>query len=625
MVGSWWPGALGLTVVLGALAWIHVGFWGTAVSLGDEGDYVRHAASSYADGTLVRSLYLNAYKLLFATVTTDPLRAHLLLRLLTSALAAVGLWMVLRRFQGVSPYAAALTTCLWIASYANVPHIQLGLQPLFCLALVLPALALALGRQTLNRQGLLLLALLGAASSRPEYLAPTVLLALYFTGWQWRAWRLARHAWRAQLNGGTAVVLALALVLGVILVRGRGEEGRSNPDAYLLVGLVQGYAVWYLPQHPDEHFNPYSEAGRVTDRVFDHPRTFTEAVRHNPGAFATYVAANATQNLRRLPAMLLLPRVLPGFRFTLENRFRQATCVLVLAGGGLLLWLLRQPGLRPPLGAMLRRVGRSPRAAILVLLTSASAVPLLIHITEARLVLTVVPLLYLLVAWGLDQWLTLLRDCWLGLRRCWPAAPAPRPPNHTDAGSALGVDGAASASQLQADAAATTSDAWLAVDAPALLLVVALAAWWCWPLFPGGPTNQPLILAVREYARQAGRPVTLAGAPAMQVGAYALGTGYAHEDHQSDELLARIRAGGYDLVIISSVALTSGFGNEHREFYAAFLQAPGACGYVELLRIRCDGELFWLFGRPLPDHAPGGRSAPPKPAPVAPGTTAPGG
>lgn len=569
----------GLLAVLLAFAFLHVGCWTTGGYLGDESSYLYEALQAHEQGIPVRSLYYNAYKLIFTLLTADPLYAHLLLRVGVSLVVTFSLWAWLRRFPAVSGYAAAITSCWWACSFINVPLVQMGLAPLFCLALVLPALAWALRAGPLTGGLTLLLGLLAAATVRPEYLAPALLIAGYLLLQQGYLRRRDPAAWRRQLSGRALLPLAGLLLVLALFVCLPGPAGRSNYDSYLLTGLTQGYAQRYVRAHPEVTLNPYREASRLTNEIFGNPAGFTSAARHNPAALLGYLCDNGLDNLRMLVPLLLLQRVLPGLPITVAASLGQVALLIAVGLAGILLWVWRHRAARlaaapaapattvaPRWRQVLHWLLTTPAAVLPVLLGAAAGVPLLVHVQEPRLWLSLVPLVYLGLAWGLTQVLAL----------------------------------AASAR-------------------PAQVLLLLAVGWWCAPLFPGASSNQALVLPLRAYGAALDHVPVLGGPSSSMLATYAFGTRFTAAEDLNDDLLNRLRHGEFDAFVAGNAGLlSSAFAAEHREFFTAFFAHPEDFGYRALPPYEGEEETLRLYlhqpPRPGPAAAAVPASVPPLPA-----------
>jgi hypothetical protein len=397
--------------VLAGVLFVNVGVWRTGVPWADEVSMLGHALQ--IRGGASAHLYQLGYALLLSKVTTDPLVAYTILRFVASVGATLGLYFVLRSFRGLRPAAVAVACLIFAGSGLCTPRVQNAPSHLFCLAVVLPALAFVLRRPSLLSALVFVLSAFVAAQMRPEYYAPMLLVPMGVVVLK-RARRRAGQTAAPVSRRGHLVMTGVALVL-VIAVGFAHHQPRPSGklSAYLLLGLGQCYAVFYQQRHPGERFSPMTEYEPLLNRVFGNPRDFGEAIANNPREFAHYLAVNTITNLAFSP------------RLTLSSRSRlYSSLVLLLFVAGTGLWVLELARRRrtAPTPTPLERRTLLAELLILVLFMSASSVAVVLLIPVARYEISWLPLLYLWLAWSVDRVLSRISSARLDHRLVVAAA-----------------------------------------------------------------------------------------------------------------------------------------------------------------------------------------------------------
>jgi len=382
-----------LAFVLAGVLFAHAELWNAGIPMGDEGVHILQGLRILSGEIVSFNPYYLAYAALLSAVTQEPVIAHLIMRFAVSLGSVLGLYLVLRSFRSVTPLGATLATLAWIGATLCTPYTQLANNSLLCLTLVLPALAWMLRRPSWQSIAAFAVAALWAANTRPEYLAPLLLVPA--GGWLLvRARRAATPVLAEAVPGRllSGVIFAALLASGLATALKPAEPGASL-QTYLLQGLGQCYGVYYKRLHPEERFNPMTEYQGVLDRVFGNPTTFTEALLNNPGEAARYFVDNGSRNLGMLVRELL------------RGRRGVATGVVLLVVGigtliGAAAWLRRR--FRREAADPQRHIGIT-RVLLLLLLGSASFASIFLLIPDARYWASWVPLIYLWLAWSFDR------------------------------------------------------------------------------------------------------------------------------------------------------------------------------------------------------------------------------
>jgi hypothetical protein len=386
-----------LLFVITGLLLANFGVWNAEIPLEDEGSYIHQSLALLRAGEFSTNLFLHAYAFLFRHVTSDPVTAHLILRFVSSVISTLGLYLVLGSFSGIRRAAVVIACLVWTASLLCTPTNQTSNVCVFTLALVLPALAYLLRRPSAVSILTFVLSAYWAAQIRPEYLAPLVMvpiggIILIRARRRARPSETAAPDWRGRK---LAALLVGALVFSRVLAA--QQVPTIGVQSYLLLGLGQCYGVFYAKRHPEEVFAPMTEYKPVLDKVFGHPKTFTEAIANNPREFAHYLAVNGFSNLVSLPRLVLASK----------NKLYSAL-VLALLVVGSALGVTRLVRARRAGGQLLDRELLA-RLAILVCVLSASACAIVLLVPVNRYFISWVPLLYLWMAWAVNQLLGRLR------------------------------------------------------------------------------------------------------------------------------------------------------------------------------------------------------------------------
>lgn len=515
-------------LLLLAFAVFSWGIWKARVGFGDDTTPVIAALQAAEAHAYPRNLYVLAYTLLLRWVTPDPVSAALIMRSVVSLGTTLVLFYVLTAFRAYLQRAAVLIACtVWMVSHLNSPLVQYSnLSPFtFCIAAL--GLGWLLRRRTWSGFFGFMLAVAVAASLRPEYFAPALVIGGVSGGallWQTVRPRIGAGAFWSGL------AVAAVLVVALLAPRFRGAGGM---DRYLLFGLGQCYASFYKTEHPAANFHPMTEYQELLDSTFGHPTSFFGAIAHNPREASRYFALNSLSNLKQLPPALLSTRQTMVPTSLLASRLHALFLLASLLAGGALLARRLFLAMRGP--EPLRRLPREHGAllwqVLLVgLFCSASSAAILMLVPSPRYWISWVPLIFLAVAACFDA---LLRLPIFGGR------------------------------------------AWL-LWAPALAL-------FCRPLFLHlEPNENHEVSALRQILPKLPEKPVIAGVYTRPYQAYAF-RGHAVSVNAGTDLAATgVREGRYDVLIVDEAMRTSRVWSENRAFFEAFEVDPKPLGYLKL-------------------------------------------
>jgi hypothetical protein len=532
---EWTVDALLLGFLGVALAVQYGSRWMVAVPCGDEAHYLRLAFAAAERGEVAANPYLLVYQCAYALGLHDPFWAHTAMRVAVSAATTGLLYAFLRSGPWRLRRLAVLLCCLWwVRSSLNTPACQFATVNLFCLALVWPALLLVCRAPTFARCAGFAASLLLAALTRIEYLGPFALWTIVSVG-LWARQGYPRSRWGLPQWAGALACASLGAAL--VVPYASGKRSYQGLDAYLLLGLNQGYAFLVTQNNPELAINPMQEYELITRDVFGTPATFTEACRNHPRAVLTYLAFNAGSNLSVFLPSLLEHRPIVPLVSTPRAHILEST---VLVAGGLcgLLVAWRRKRRAPPtlvaasggyaaaLGTAFDAMFRTGLAAPLVLCATA-VVPLLVLIADSRYWVACLPLVFLFLASGWDA--------------LWRRPGDPR---------------------------------WLWVGA-ALAGVLMLSPW---PL-PRAPGNGA---AIRQLRRVPGIPrePLVAGSPPLAF--YAFGT--AVQAFPLERLTpAAIERREIDIIVVDNSLRQSATWGANAAFWYGFETRPGEHGYERIM------------------------------------------
>jgi hypothetical protein len=528
-----WIGKHGLLLVLAALCLANLGVWRASVPTMDDCGHVSDAFAVLR-GAWTSNLYHLADAGLLATVAPDPITAHIVMRVFESFASTLGLYLVLRTFPRLRPSAVVIACCLWIASRLCTPTEQNAGVSMFTYSLALLGLAYFLRRPSANRLLAFMLELFWLGQTRPEYFALLIVLpvggALLI-----RARRRALPRGEVARPPSRAATWALiaALLASLLVAHRLKPKSGITIDAYLLLGLGQCYAVYYRARHPSEVFAPMTEYQPLLDRVFGHPKTFVGALAHNPSEALRYVAVNTFENLIHLP------------RIVLANRDRvHSALVMLLFLAGAVAGVVRLAGRYRRGASVAAGLDGEDRARILtlVLFTSSSSVAIILLVPNARYWVAWAPLLYLAIAWAVQELEGLARPRWF-------------------AGVSLAL----------------------------------VAAVFCFPVFWRVSSNQELFRVVRNVAAPLGPKPSVAGTWVMPYTTFGLSDRATSID--GDLLsIAGIENRTYDLFVVDDLENTS-FWTSHEAELRRFEADPAPFGYRLLREVAPYGATIYVRTR----------------------------
>ena len=305
------------------------------------------------------------------------------MRAVASVASTLGLFWVLRAFRSLRWTAIVISCLVWSCSSLCTPPTQNGNVCPFSLALILPALGCVLRRPNTLNLIVFAIAAFWISQIRPEYLAPLIALPIRRNrpptcsgvGDSGRG-EPEDDNWQETMGNRRPMG---ALVVSISLASHFRAPIKLQFNDYLLLGLGQCYAQFYHERHPDELFGPMTEYQPLLDRVFGHPKSFTEAAANNPRDIGRYMAINGALNFSRIPRAMLSNR---------NKVYNGIILILLFLGGGL--------GIRAALSR--RRDGVPFRAQVstdntwrvllkLVLFASASSCAIVLLRTEGAPVL----------------------------------------------------------------------------------------------------------------------------------------------------------------------------------------------------------------------------------------------
>ena len=409
-----------LLFVLLAHTVFSIGIWNARDGYGEETGNVAAAFRLIRSQQPHSSIYVNLIALTLRCLTPDPVMAMTLLKYVSSLLATVTLCLALNCFAGILRPSAIIFACLvWIASDLNAPFLQSTSLSLFTFAVMLFGIYCLLRKESIPALlGFYLLGML-AASLRPEYYLPLVLITVLLLGqalWRGAQAIQSRFGLSRYWTCGGAVALGVAGAVALWMNPPAAiAKKAAYLDSYALLGLGQCYADFYHGKHPDELFSPMTEYQALLDRIFNKPKGFVDAVKNNPREAMRYFMNNAGRNLFHC-----LPKALPGhYREQSERKARgwlYQTVRGILLTGGLLgalrlyraRWIWNDFFSRVP-----QRLGKpdsiSRKILLLLVLLSASAASIVLLVGTPRYFLPWIPLFYLGVAYCVDSLLNAFR------------------------------------------------------------------------------------------------------------------------------------------------------------------------------------------------------------------------
>ena len=533
--GSRLQAAVGPLLLILGWAICSWGIWNARVGFGEDTGPLIAAMRATVEHTYPGNLYTLAYTLLLRFVTADPLAAALAMRAAVSLFTTLALLYVLAAFHAYFRRSAVLLACaVWLVSHCNTPIVQASNLSPFSFGIAALGLGWLLRRRSWSGFAGFALAIAVAAKLRPEYAEPALLIGGVV------AVTLLWHSAQGRMRPAIFWSLCAALpLLAAVLIAPTFRAG-SAMDRYLLLGLGQCYATFYKTEHPEAVFQPMTEYQQLLDATFDHPDSFSAALRHNPREAFRYFALNTLTNLSRLlPTMLSTRDTRVPASLLTGRRIHVLLLMGTLLAGGMLLARRIVMEVRSPVPQQWKEALRRARTEhgelmwkllLVVLFASASSVAIILLVPVARYWITCAPLLFLTVAACFDS---LLRLRFLENR------------------------------------------SWL-LCAPALALL-------CRPLFLGmGPNENYEVHALRSIVPLLAERPVLAGIWTEPFQAYAF-RGKAIAVNAWDDLSAAgVKNGRYDVLIVDPLLRSSRAWQENQSAFEEFEADPGRHGYAKV-------------------------------------------
>jgi hypothetical protein len=410
-----------LLIVIIAHCIFSIGIWNAQSGFGEDTVPVMEALHSTQSPQVKADLYVNVLTVILNGVTSDPVKAVVLMRFLASLLAVVGLYLILSCFSDCLRQGTILFACfVWTASCLNAPAFQSTSTSSFTFGIMSIAIYCILRKWTVaSFVGFYYFGLI-AASLRPEYMAPIILITLLLIGAaMFKCTRYIESSIGITRLKSRLGCLLLAVTISILAII-RPSHGVSKKmefcDRYLLFGLGQCYADFYHKEHPSEVFDAMTEYTWLLNKQFKQPTSFLGALKNNPREAMRYFVLNSIENLKSIPKQLLITRNRGDV--PMDVKLYKVVLGVLLAGGALgvirvrrfyinFLSSERRKGHMARLGAFLEKhIVLFRRLLILLLLTSASSAAVIMLVGTPRYWISIVPLLYLGLAFSCDSLLT---------------------------------------------------------------------------------------------------------------------------------------------------------------------------------------------------------------------------
>ena len=343
----------------------------------------------------------------------DPLLAALLLRILSSFLASIAVYLVLSSFSPrLSVGAILFASFVWIASAINSPFYYSTSTSTFAFAIIAFGICCLLRLPPLHGIiGFYIFALL-AVWMRPEYRQPAILITviLLVRG----AWRLSGYLnarWKLPPWKTKLFIFGLASLCVILAIaRAKDSESRKYMDRYMLIGLGQCYADYHHRQNPESVYESMTEYQELLDKTFKNPTGFVDAMTKNPAEMLRYMFHNGLHNLAKIPNEMFRVRA----RWSPKSRWPSTLVLLLLAGGVLVIVCgLVRPESRLQIKQSLGFTGNSHpdfwKFVYLCALGTTPVLSILLLVPSPRYWIALVPLLYVILAFCVEVLLRWLR------------------------------------------------------------------------------------------------------------------------------------------------------------------------------------------------------------------------
>lgn len=405
-----------LLLVIIANCIFSLGIWNAQDGYGEDTGPVLTAIRCLRTQTASDNLYVNGFAFLLSGATPDPVNAAVLMRFISSLLGSVSLYLVLSCFSKyLSRGAILFASFVWTASCLNAPAIQSTSLSSFSFGIMMMGVYCLL--YSWSAGGVIGFYLLGltAASLRPEYMAPILLVTLLFAVMailkSTAYLELFLGVPRARSRRAVLLLSVVTLIAMLVFPSSKLRAKMEYCDSYLLFSFSQCYSDFYRREHPKEIFDAMTEYKWLIDRDFGHPKTFVTLLRNNPFEAGRYFFLNAVRNIHRVPRALLIVR--DEGKGAINKRLYNIVMGVLVCGG--LLGIIRARRCYLDARAEKTKPGGSGVAAfsqgenvlfrkilILLMLASASSVSIFLLVDSPRYWITMAPIVYLALACAVD-------------------------------------------------------------------------------------------------------------------------------------------------------------------------------------------------------------------------------
>jgi len=510
-------------IIAAAFCLISIELWQTELPLGDEAHFIGKAMHHNTENRIPINPYFAIYTIILKFISNDPIQAHYCCRILVSCIASLLMFLFLKQFNFLKNDLAILLVCaFWMCCRVNIPFSQFGNANLFAFILVLSSFIPLMKKINCLRISFFITATLWAAQIRTEYYAVLILSLMYFSiRFSFNKNKIPRPATKEIL----LTLLCLLMPLASIIIIASKRDKALEHDLFFC--LKQHYSSYYTRTHPGVKFHAMTEYGTVINRVFRKPNSFWNAFANNPKEMLKFLTNNGIRNTCiAVPGLLRHRSLFIPRKYGKKGEIVEIGAILLILTAGIYLGL-KQIGFKPQnLKTFCLRIIQDPRFILMLLLTAAMGVPILLLIPDPRYYLPLVPLLFLSMAWSIQQ---LLDKCRLRTQ---------------------------------------------------IIITVMLGLWFCHPLFIGRPSNRDLILKMREHHSSEQRPV-IAGLVPSFVATFAFGNNHKLVYAGKISLVA-IECTEYDFIVINKYFRNSAFWQKHQKFMKRFESDPERYGYVKL-------------------------------------------
>lgn len=377
------------------------GIWDAPVPFGDETTYIQESFELNKQERYSTNFYINTYILIFKFFTSDAVKAHHIIRVFSTLLSVIGLFLFLSVLPGVNLFTAYIFALLWGLNLSNTPVTQFGNINVFALSLACFAGYIGL-RSKVKYLSLVLLVV--TFLTRHEYIICFALCGLYlFINWYSSA------NWLSLLRQSKTTLLHFVALLAILLIlltpffmssslRQRVYDTAKYADNYLFLGLSQCYTAYTLRNTSLIDIHWATDFDIIMEKTFPGAKGFLDAVIINPLEIIKYFSFNSLYNISKLYRVLLHHSIIlpTNLHFHPKNVFLLLEGIVLLAffalGG---IWLVGKH--IKQLSSFGYRTLWEDEHLVFVIGLSLVTVPAMIYlIPDPRYWLSLVPLLY----WG---------------------------------------------------------------------------------------------------------------------------------------------------------------------------------------------------------------------------------